>query len=136
MQEPRTHDMESAGCTQASVPFPAAGSRRRGHRLTWLLSELPRNPTEQGSFMIRPTHPGGVRLRSLAIGFLMFAPLAAAAAGGGFTDRIIVKYRTTADTASAAATQMRGTDLPAARFGVAMSRVRTTALGSQVLKLD
>jgi len=85
------------------------------------------SPTKQGSFMIRPT---------LAIGFLMFAPLAAAAAGSGFTDRIIVKYRTTPDTATAAATQMRGTDLPAARFGVAMSRVRTTALGSQVLKLD
>jgi serine protease len=77
--------------------------------------------------MIRPT---------LAIGLLMFAPLAAMAAGSGFTDRIIVKYRTTPDTATAAATQMRGTDLPAARFGVAMSRVRTTALGSQVLKLD
>jgi len=73
---------------------------------------------------------------TLAIGLLMFAPLAAMAAGSGFTDRIIVKYRTTPDTATAAATQMRGTDLPAARFGVAMSRVRTTALGSQVLKLD
>jgi serine protease len=85
--------------------------------------------------MIRLTHRGGVRLRSLAIGLSLLAPLAASAAGGGFTDRIIVKYRSSPD-AAAASTQLRGTDVPAARFGVAMSRVRTTALGSQVLKMD
>lgn len=90
--------------------------------------------------MIRPTHKGGVRLRSFArssiLGMLLLTPLAASAAGGGFTDRIIVKYRTTANTAAAAATQLRATELPAARFGVAMSRARTTALGSEVLKVD
>jgi len=86
--------------------------------------------------MIRLTHKGGVRLRSFAIGLAMLVPLAASAAGGGFTDRIIVKYRSNPGTAAAASSQLRGTDMPAARFGVAMSRVRTTALGSQVLKLD
>src|SRR4029077_7154623 len=30
----------------------------------------------------------------------------------------------------------RGTDLPAARLGITMNRVRATALGSQVLKVD
>ncbi|HEX6398759.1 MAG TPA: S8 family peptidase [Steroidobacteraceae bacterium] len=84
--------------------------------------------------MIRLTHKGGVRLHSLALVILM--PLAASAAGGGFTDRIIVKYRTSPETAAAASAQVQGTDVPAARFGVAMSRVRTTALGSQVLKID
>lgn len=86
--------------------------------------------------MIRLTQPGGAGLRSLAIGLLLLAPLAASAAGGGFTDRIIVKYRTSPGVATPAATQMRATELPAARFGVTLSRVRTTALGSQVLKLD
>lgn len=91
--------------------------------------------------MIRLTQRGGVGLRSLArssmlMGLSILVPMAASAAGGSFTDRIIVKYRSTATNETAAATQMRGTDVPAARFGVAMSRVRTTALGSQVLKLD
>ena len=90
--------------------------------------------------MIRLTHQGSVRLRSLArsltLGLSLLAPLAASAAGGGFTDRIIVKYRSSPGTAAAVATQRHATDVPAARFGVAMSRVRTTALGSQVLKMD
>lgn len=91
--------------------------------------------------MIRLIQRGGVGLRSLArssmlMGLSILVPMAASAAGGSFTDRIIVKYRSTATNETAAATQMRGTDVPAARFGVAMSRVRTTALGSQVLKLD
>jgi serine protease len=86
--------------------------------------------------MIRLTHKGGVRLRSFALGLLLLVPLAASAAGGNFTDRIIVKYRTTAAAATTADTQMRATELPAARFGVALKRVRTTALGSQVLKVD
>jgi serine protease len=86
--------------------------------------------------MIRPTHKRGMRLRSFAMGVLMLAPLAALAAGGDFTDRIIVKYRTTAGATASADTQMRATELPAARFGVALKHVRTTALGSQVLKAD
>jgi serine protease len=89
--------------------------------------------------MIRQTNRGGARLRVLArswaVGLTLLAPLAATAAGG-FTDRIIVKYRTQPATAAAAAAQARGTDLSAARFGVAMNRLRTTALGSQVLKID
>ncbi|HET9474141.1 MAG TPA: S8 family peptidase [Steroidobacteraceae bacterium] len=72
----------------------------------------------------------------MTLGLVMLVPLAAAAADAGFTDRIIVKYRTQAGTAGAAATQMRGTDLPAARSGVSLNRLRTTALGSQVLKVD
>ncbi len=86
--------------------------------------------------MIRLTRNGGVSLRALAIGLVMFAPLAASAADAGFTDRIIVKYRTQAGTAGTNAEQMRGTELPAARLGVSLNRLRTTALGSQVLKVD
>ncbi len=74
----------------------------------------------------------------IVIGLMLCAPVAAMAADAGFTDRIIVKYRNTSAAAAAAgqATQLRGTDLPAARLGVTMSRVRATALGSQVLKVD
>src|SRR3954468_909675 len=85
----------------------------------------------------------GAFARSLAVGMMMLAPLAAsAAAAGGFTDRIIVKYRTApaattaAAAASAADAQARGTDMAAARLGVQLNRLRTTALGSQVLKVD
>ena len=67
---------------------------------------------------------------------MLFLPVVAAAADSGFTDRIIVKYRTTAVSAAAQTDQARAAYLPAARFGVAMSRVRTTALGSQVFKVD
>jgi serine protease len=69
---------------------------------------------------------------------MLCAPLAAMAADAGFTDRIIVKYRNTSAVTAAAgqAAQLRGTELPAARLGVTMSRVRSTALGSQVLRLD
>jgi serine protease len=99
--------------------------------------------------MIRLSTKGGVRLRafvgSLAFGLVMLAPLAASAVEpGGFTDRIIVKYRgsgavgaTTASAAAAAAdAQLRGTDVAAARLGVQLSRLHATALGSQVLKVD
>src|SRR3954471_9437807 len=89
--------------------------------------------------MIRLSTKGGVRLRFLAVGILLLAPLAASAADpGGFTDRIIVKYRSApaGATAASAATQQRATDMPAARFGVQLSRLRTTALGSQGLKGD
>jgi serine protease len=86
--------------------------------------------------MTRLSTRRGVSLRSLAIGLMLCVPLAAAAADSGFTDRIIVKYRTTPTSLNAQASQMRGTELPAARLGVAMSHVRTTALGSQVLKVN
>jgi serine protease len=68
----------------------------------------------------------------------MCAPVAAMAADAGFTDRIIVKYRNTSAVAAAAgqAAQLRGTDLPAARLGVTMNRLRATALGAQVLRAD
>jgi len=74
----------------------------------------------------------------IVIGLMLCAPVAAMAADAGFTDRIIVKYRNAPAAATAAAqdSQLRGTEMSAARFGVAMSRVRTTALGSQVLKAD
>ena len=90
--------------------------------------------------MIRLTTSGGVSLRafvrSCAVGMVLLAPLAAAAADAGYTDRIIVKYRSTPATTEAATNQMRGTELPAARFGVQLNRLRVTALGSQVLKVD
>ena len=74
----------------------------------------------------------------IVIGLLMCAPVAAMAADAGFTDRIIVKYRNTSALAAAAgqASQLRGTDLPAARLGVTMNRLRATALGAQVLRAD
>jgi serine protease len=90
----------------------------------------------QGRFMNRLSTRGGARLRSLAIGLLVFSPLAAMAAGTGTTDRIIVKYRTAPASATAQAAQAQGASAAAARFGLGLSRVRTTALGSQVLKAD
>jgi serine protease len=72
---------------------------------------------------------------SLLLGVLL-APVAVSAADAKFTDRIIVKYRTAPASAAAQTSQLRGTEQSAARFGVAMSRVRTTALGSQVLKAN
>jgi len=67
---------------------------------------------------------------------MLVTPLAAQAADATYTDRIIVKYRTTPASSLAQASQVRGTDMSAQRFGVVMDRVRTTALGSQVLKVD
>ena len=78
--------------------------------------------------MIRLTDFGGRSLRAFAIGLMLVSPLAAHAADATYTDRIIVKYKTTASGALAQASQARGTDLPAQRFGVVMDRVRTTAL--------
>lgn len=86
--------------------------------------------------MTRLSDIGGRSLRAFAIGVMLISPLAAHAADASYTDRIIVKYRTTPTSAMAQAGQVRGTDLSAQRFGVVMNRVRTTALGSQVLKLD
>jgi serine protease len=86
--------------------------------------------------MIRFTTRGGMRLRSLVLGIALCLPAAAMAADAAFTDRIIVKYRANAATATARAEQLRGTEMSAARFGVALDRVRATALGSQVLKAN
>ncbi len=97
--------------------------------------------------MIRLSTKGGVGLRAFVLGLLMLAPLAASAAdGGGFTDRIIVKYRNapiattaaapSAASAAAADAQVRGAATAAARLGVQLSRLHATALGSQVLKVD
>jgi serine protease len=67
---------------------------------------------------------------------MMLASLAANAADAGYTDRIIVKYRTAATGEVAETARLRSTELPAARMGLAMRRLRTTALGSQVLKAN
>ena len=84
--------------------------------------------------MTRMTNKGGASLRAIALGLFMCAAAAAQAGDAGWTDRIIVKYRVA--TSDVAATQSRGTELSAQRFGVTMNRVRMTALGSQVLKID
>jgi serine protease len=84
-----------------------------------------------GTTGLRGSHRG-----ALSAVLMMLAPLAATAADAGYTDRIIVKYRTAASGEVAAAARLRGTELPAARMGLAMRHLRTTALGSQVLKAD
>ena len=86
--------------------------------------------------MNRLTNRGGVRLRAAVAGLMMLAPLAAVAADAGYTDRIIVKYRAAGAAAAAGAARTDGAELSAQRFGLRMNRVRTTALGSQVLKVD
>ena len=73
---------------------------------------------------------------ALSAALAILAPLAANAADASYTDRIIVKYRTTPASSVAQAAQMRGTELPAARMGLAMRSLRITALGSHVLKAD
>lgn len=77
-----------------------------------------------------------LRRWALAAALTILAPLTANAADAGYTDRIIVKYRAAPASKVAEAAQMRGTELPAARMGLAMRRLRTTALGSHVLKAD
>ena len=72
----------------------------------------------------------------IAMGLILLSPLAAQAADATYTDRIIVKYRTAPASSLAQATAARGADLSAQRFGVVVSNLRTTALGSQVLKVD
>jgi serine protease len=73
----------------------------------------------------------------IAITLAICIPVAAAAADAGFTDRIIVKYRGGSAVSAATQTaQIRGTESAAARVGVALERVRTTGLGSQVLKVN
>ena len=73
---------------------------------------------------------------TIAMGLILLSPLAAQAADATYTDRIIVKYRTAPASSLAQATAARGADLSAQRFGVVVSNLRTTALGSQVLKVD
>lgn len=79
--------------------------------------------------MIRPT-------RTVLLGLVACLSTSVFAADAGFTDRIIVKYRAVPATAAAQSRQIQGTDMPAARHGVALNRVRATAFGSQVLKMD
>ena len=86
--------------------------------------------------MTRLSTLGGRSLRAFAIGLTMLTSLAVHAADATYTDRIIVKYKTAASSSLAQASQVRGTDLPAQRLGVSMTRLRTTGLGSQVLKVD
>ncbi len=91
--------------------------------------------------MIRLSTKGARGLRSLALkstlAIALCVPALASAADAKFTDRIIVKYRDGgAISALTQAQQMRGTDSAAARSGVALNRVRTTGLGSQVLQVD
>jgi serine protease len=78
-----------------------------------------------------------VRLRTFLFALALCAPAISVAADAALTDRIIVKYRGGgAISALTQARQLRGTDAPAARHGVVLDRVRTTALGSQVLRVD
>ena len=86
--------------------------------------------------MIRLTRMGGRSLRVFAIGVLLSAGVAAQAADAGWTDRIIVKYRTVSADAATQTTQARGAELSAQRFGLGLTSVRTTAFGSRVLKAD
>jgi serine protease len=72
----------------------------------------------------------------VAVGLALLAPLAAVAADAGYTDRIIVKYRAAGVSAAADAARTGGAEVSAQRFGLSLNRVRTTALGSQVLKVD
>lgn len=72
-----------------------------------------------------------------ALAIAVCAPVLASAADAKFTDRIIVKYREdVAVSALTKAQQMPATEAAAARSGVALDRVRTTALGSQVLRAN
>lgn len=64
------------------------------------------------------------------------APMLASAADARFTDRIIVKYREGVVVSAAKGQQMQGTEVAAARSGVTLNRLRTTALGSEVLKIN
>ncbi len=85
--------------------------------------------------MIRLCRRGG-SLRFIVVGLMLASPVVVAAADAAFTDRIIVKYRQGPQTTAALDTQMRSARVVGERAGVAMARVRTTALGSHVLKVD
>lgn len=88
--------------------------------------------------MIRLTSQGARALRPLVAG-VVFAALCAgtaSAADAKYTDRIIVKYRGGADIALTQGQKAPAAEAAAARLGVALDRVRTTALGSEVLRVD
>ena len=86
--------------------------------------------------MTRLSTKGGACL-SLAAIVMLWAPVTASAADATFTDRIIVKYRGGGAVSGLLQGQQKNaTDASAARHGVALNRVRTTALGSQVLQVD
>src|SRR4051794_17368975 len=124
--------MADYGAVQDASLSRGAGTRRPDHVqcIAFAADFCRDSPVNKlsGRFMIR--------LSTFTIGLLLIAPLAAHAADATYTDRIIVKYRTTPAGASAQASQAHGTDLSAQRFGVAMSRLHVTGLGSQVLKAD
>jgi serine protease len=86
--------------------------------------------------MTRLSKLGGRSLRAFAIGLILISPMAVHAADATFTNRIIVKYKTVPASSLAQANQVRGADISAQRFGVAVSRLRSTALGAQVLQVD
>ena len=73
---------------------------------------------------------------ALSAALMMLAPLAANAVDADYTDRVIVKYRAAPAGKAGEAAQLRRTELPAARRGLTMRRLRTTAFGSEVLKAD
>src|SRR4051794_35730399 len=75
-----------------------------------------------GSLMNHSTAKAGLPAlhRCALAALMMLAPLAANAADAGYTDRIIVKYRTAPASALAETAQLRGTERPAARMGLAM----------------
>jgi serine protease len=110
---------------------------RHSPSINWPL-RVSHTKTLQGRFMkrLQLTRQGAVRLRVFALGLVLCAGGAAMAADASYTDRIIVKYRTSPATAAAQGAQSRGAEAAAQRFGLALSRVRTTALGSQVLRVD
>ena len=65
---------------------------------------------------------------ALVAALMALAPLTADAADAGYTDRIIVKYRTAPANTAARTAQLRGMELPAARMGLAMRSQRITIL--------
>jgi serine protease len=73
---------------------------------------------------------------ALAAVLTILAPLAANAADADYTDRIIVKYRAAPANEAAQTAQKRGMESSAARLGLSMRRLRTTAFGSHVLKAN
>jgi serine protease len=89
--------------------------------------------------MIRMPDKEARSLRLLAAGSAIFAALCAgtaSAADAKFTDRIIVKYRGGADITITQGQKAPAAEAAAARLGVALDRVRTTALGSEVLRVN
>src|SRR5688500_10245304 len=104
---------------------PSSSAKKSTHLAS---AGSPGSTKPAGRFMIRLTIKKISGL-SMLIGVMAFAPVAVSAADANFTDRIIVKYRTAPATAAAQASQLRGTELSAARLGVEMSRVINNELG-------